>query len=206
MTSAESEKAIPLRPATAGRLLFAITAISALMLGAQTLQAATHVLAPESSGEVLSHLPFDGSHVSWMTLGEVKGKTELFLFEPSQGRVAIVNATRAEKPVKEGDYKTAEGTQPVALHLLSNGQLLVSTVPSGESRIRPASPVSLTLVNLRNPREPSARQEFKNILAYFADESTGLLYLVTPEGLTIVRVPSLMSPGAQAWNQFADAR
>lgn len=206
MTSPEPGIAGLLRPAAARRLPFVLAALSVFMLVSQNSMATSNEPGTEPAGEVVSRLAFDGSHVRWMTLGDVKGKTEIFLFEPSEGRVAIVNATNSHKPFKESNYKTAAGTEPVALRLLTNGAFLVSTVPAGELHNPPVSPVSLTLVNLRNPREPSARQEFKNIVAYFADESTGLLYLVTPEGLTIVQVPSLMSPGAEAWSKFAEAR
>ncbi len=187
-----------------GALFPIIVGLLSLLLGAQGLLAESTKPGEESTEQIISRLGFDGSGVRQMTMGNLHGQTELFLFEPAKGRVVMINATDPAKPVMESEYKTGSGTQPTSLRILNgNRALLLSAPQTGEAE---TSPESLTLLNVSNPRELRVLKQFQNVLAYAADDSTGLLYLVTPRGLTVVSEPSILSESARAWNEFVQAR
>lgn len=127
----------------------------------------------------------------------------LYLFEPANHRIAMVDVTHPSKPLVEGQYQESSGLTPTGLSMVNSHLALLSSSP-GQNQESAAGSVSL--LDLSNPTEPRVEQNFTNVQAYLADSGAGLLYVVTPRHLTVISEPRLLSVGARDWYDDLNAR
>ncbi len=180
----------------------AICLLTALLLSVQLMSADSGPTSPRA----VARLSLDGSSVRSMALHDTNGHASLYLFEPAQHRIVIIDVSDPSQPSTEARYQEGSGLMPIELRMMDNSLALVLSSPEDLTQRHEARPGSVSLLDLSNPSEPRVEQQFTNVQAYLVDETAGLLYVVTPRHLAVFNEPSLMSIGVRNWYDALNAR
>jgi hypothetical protein len=130
--------------------------------------------------DVVAHLSLNGNDAAAIAQREVQGKQYLFISQPSQRAVIVLDVTNPKKPRVTKTVEYPGGTQSVG-EIFGTNLLLVKGEKAGES-----GPTGI--VAFGAPEGVDGSQPFTGLTSFLADEDRGLVYFTNADGLWIVRV------------------
>ena len=159
-------------------------------------------LAAQSNGQteervkVVGHLPLPNMHVNQMFLQQRGAKHYLFLHRPNRQAFALVDVTRAEKPVLLERATLQQGSGAEMEVAKPESTLAVAVTPEGDgaSRGQQAAEApkivlpteTVRLIDLSDPKHPKTLKTFNGVTSMLPDDARHLIYLVNNDGLWIV--------------------
>ncbi len=135
-----------------------------------------------ASADVVAHISMAGSDAVVIADREVGRKHYLFINQPSQKAVAVVDVTNAKKPVIVKTVTYPDGAQSAGEIFGTNLLLIRSHKTEGRSERAPVE-----IVAFGGPEGSDASQRFAGLTSFLADEDRGLVYFTNADGLWIVR-------------------
>jgi hypothetical protein len=132
-----------------------------------------------TSADVVAHITLAGNDSVVIAEREAGRKRYLFINQPSQKAVAVVDITNAKKPVIVKTVTYPDGAQSAG-EIFGTNLLLVKAEGSGE--YDPSG-----IVAFGGPREGDSSQQFTGLTSFLADEDRGLAYFTNADGLWIVK-------------------
>jgi len=178
-----------------------VITILAVMLAAVPCGAAqTGNGASEAQIKVVGHLALPEIHVNQMFTQNRDGKHYLYLHRPTRQAFALVDVTRADKPVLV-EKATLQAASRSTTHVnATNSGLAIAVSPEGTAGATPAPASAGTpapsvplptetvrLLDLSDPTHPKTLKTFAGVTSMLPDDSRKLIYIVNSEGLWIVR-------------------
>jgi len=149
----------------------------AMLSGATGLSAKSRKTALD---DVVAHLSLNGNDAAVISQREVQGKQYLFISQPSQKAVIVLDVTNPKKPRVTKTVEVPGGAQSVG-EVFGTNLLLVKGEKAGES-----GPTGI--VAFGAPEGVDGSQPFTGLTSFLADEDRGLVYFTNADGLWIVRV------------------
>ena len=135
------------------------------------------------SADVVAHITLAGNDSVVIAEREVGRKHYLFINQPSQRAVAVVDITNAKKPVIVKAVTYPDGAQSAG-EIFGTNLLLVKP----EKAKGPGEHALSAVVAFGGPHEAGNPQQFTGLTSFFADEDRGLAHFTNADGLWIVRV------------------
>jgi hypothetical protein len=147
---------------------------------------------------VIAHLPLPQATGSQMLLQKENGRNYLYVQQASKQGFMIVDVTKPEKPnlLK----RSAESNQATAGNLeMVSPDVAIAEAPEKKPTTLTSSAhptETVRILDLSDPRNPKALQEFNGVTSLLPDGSHGLIYLTNNEGLWILRYnrPATLAP------------
>ena len=135
------------------------------------------------SADVVAHITLAGNDSVVIAEREVGRKHYLFINQPSQRAVAVVDITNAKKPVIVRAVTYPDGAQSTGEIFGTNLLLVKAEKAKGPGEHAPSG-----VVAFGGPLEADTPQQFTGLTSFLADEDRGLAYFTNADGLWIVRV------------------
>jgi hypothetical protein len=135
-----------------------------------------------ASADVVAHITLAGSDSVVIADREADRKHYLFINQPSQKAVTVVDITNAKKPVIVKTVTYADGAQSAGEIFGTNLLLLKAEKAGGPGAYDPSG-----VVAFGGPRDADTPQQFTGLTSFLADEDRGLAYFTNADGLWIVK-------------------
>lgn len=152
---------------------------------------------------VVGHLALAGMRIDQMFLQPLGERSYLYLHRSNEQAFALVDVTRADKPVLLEREALKERPGARVEMVKSEAVLAVSVSPegrgTGNGTGQPAVAAAeetlpsqtVRLIDLSDPRHPEAIQTFTGVTSMAQDDARRLLFLVNAEGLWVVVHPEV---------------
>jgi hypothetical protein len=98
--------------------------------------------------------------------------------EQEQGKLTLIDVTKADKPVVLADV--AGATNLVAV---TGTAALVAEAPVGPA----TAPQTIRIMDFSDPQRPRVQREFSAVTALSRDEARGLIFIANAEGVWILK-------------------
>jgi hypothetical protein len=134
------------------------------------------------SADVVAHITLAGNDSVVIAEREIGRKRYLFIHEPSQKSVAVVDISNAKKPVIVKTVAYPDGAQSAGEIFGTNLLLVKAEKADGPGEYAPSG-----MVVFGGPLEADNPQQFTGLTSFLADEDRGLAYFTNADGLWIVR-------------------
>lgn len=152
----------------------------AMLSGATGLSAKSRKTALD---DVVAHLSLNGNDAAAITQRQVEGKQYLYISQPSQKAVIVLDVTNPKKPRVTKTVEVPGGAQSVGEVFGTNLLLVKSEKAEGRGESGPTG-----IVAFGGPQGVDGSQPFTGLTSFLADEDRGLVYFTNADGLWIVRV------------------
>ncbi len=133
--------------------------------------------------DVVAHLSLNGNDAAAIAQREVQGKQYLFISQPSQRAVIVLDVTNPKKPRVTKTVEVPGGAQSVGEVFGTNLLLVKGEKAEGRGEYGPTG-----IVAFGGPEGVDGSQPFTGLTSFLADEDRGLVYFTNADGLWIVRV------------------
>ncbi len=133
--------------------------------------------------DVVAHLSLNGNDAAAIAQREVQGKQYLFISQPSQKAVIVLDVTNPKKPRVTKTVEVPGGAQSVGEVFGTNLLLVKGEKAEGRGEYGPTG-----IVAFGGPEGVDGSQPFTGLTSFLADEDRGLVYFTNADGLWIVRV------------------
>jgi hypothetical protein len=176
----------------------AVLAFLVVFVGLSSAQDEATKKPTDVPATVIAHLPLPHATGNQMLLQKENGKSYLYVQQASKQGFMIVDVTDPELP--HVLKRTAESVQATAGTLeMVSPDVAIAAAPEKRpttltSSNRPTETVRV--LDMSDPRNPKAIEEFTGVTSFLPDGGHGLIYLTNNEGLWILRYsrPSFMEP------------
>ena len=133
--------------------------------------------------DVVAHLSLNGNDAAAIAQREVQGKQYLFISQPSQKAVIVLDVTNPKKPRVTKTVEVPGGAQSVGEVFGTNLLLVKGEKAEGRGEYGPTG-----IVAFGGPEGVDGSQPFTGLTSFLTDEDRGLVYFTNADGLWIVRV------------------
>ncbi len=134
------------------------------------------------SADVVAHISLAGNDGAVIAKRDVRYKHYLFINQPSQKAVAVVDITNAKKPRVIKTVPYPDGAQSAG-EIFGTNLLLVK----GEKTEGRGNSTPVGVIAFGGPEGADGSQQFSGLTSFLADEDRGLVYFTNADGLWVVR-------------------
>jgi len=153
---------------------------------------------PKDEIEVLGHVAIADGPVSRFI--STTHYSSLYLYaEHPDGKLTLIDVTNANQPAVLAEAASAPGGTSGSLSAVAGTAALVSSEPAATSS---ATPQTMKIMDLSDPKNPKIAREFTRVTAVAKDAGRGLIFLANNEGIWILRQHYALDPEVERAYQY----
>ena len=182
-----------------GGLVIVISLFAALLLVPANAAAQSRSGTAEEHVKVVAHMELPGMHVNGMFVQHRDDRDYLYLHRPTRKAFAVVDVTKAQKPVLVERETLSEPVHTRVEVSAVEPLLAIAVGPEDNAAGRPSKTNSandpsstvlptetVRLLDLSDPQHPKTLKTFTGVTSFLPDDARRLIYIVNQEGLWIV--------------------
>ena len=145
---------------------------------------------------VIAHVPLDGGSATRLLLVRKNAKQYLYAGLTSSSNVCIFDVTTPGDPHKVERFDGAAGTQTADFQMAGDALAVSTRTGDAATTASEAAPRSVTILNVKDPKNPQSVQTFAGVTSVVVDSDHGVIYLSNDEGLWVIqgRQPEKFAP------------
>lgn len=132
--------------------------------------------------DVIAQVPLPGGPVAQLTSGTHWRRDYLYADHGSHSAVTVLDVTNPAAPAVVRQLDIPKQESGGDLRAVVGTAALISSSPATPTR------QTVTIMSFADPEKPKVVQQFSGVTSTLKDTSRGLIYLVNPEGLWILRM------------------
>lgn len=153
---------------------------------------------PKDEIEVLGHIAVADGPVNRFI--STTHYSSFYLYaEHQDGKLTLIDVTNANQPAVLAEAATAPGGTAGSLSAVAGTAALVSSEPAAASS---ATPQTMKIMDLSDPKNPKIAREFTGVTAVAKDAGRGLIFLANSEGIWILRQHYALDPEVERAYQY----